>query len=53
MDCPFCSARISKRAKACPKCGREPFLDCQICRSNILAGTAVCPECGDPDPFNP
>jgi len=52
MDCPFCSGRISKRAKACPKCGREPFLDCQICRSNILAGTAVCPECGDPDPFN-
>jgi RNA polymerase subunit RPABC4/transcription elongation factor Spt4 len=53
MDCPFCSARISKRANACPKCGRKPFLDCRICGSNILAGTAVCPECGDPDPFNP
>jgi hypothetical protein len=53
MSCPFCPARISKRAKECPKCGRAPFLDCGICGSNILAGSAVCPECGDPDPFNP
>jgi RNA polymerase subunit RPABC4/transcription elongation factor Spt4 len=53
VDCPFCSARISKRAHECPKCGREPFLDCQICGANIIAGSAVCPECGDPDPFNP
>jgi RNA polymerase subunit RPABC4/transcription elongation factor Spt4 len=52
MDCPFCPARISKRAHKCPKCGRAPYLACQICASRILAGSAVCPECGDPDPFN-
>jgi hypothetical protein len=53
MDCPFCSARISRRATQCPKCEKEPFLDCQICGERIVAGSSVCPECGDPDPFNP
>jgi hypothetical protein len=53
MDCPFCSARISKRAQQCPKCGKEPFLDCGICGASIVASAAACPECGDPDPFNP
>jgi RNA polymerase subunit RPABC4/transcription elongation factor Spt4 len=53
MECPHCSALISRRAKECPKCEREPFLDCQICGASIVAGSPVCPECGDPDPFNP
>jgi hypothetical protein len=51
MECPACSARISKRAQSCPKCGRAPYEHCQICASRILANATPCPECGDPLPF--
>jgi len=52
MECPFCNARISKRAPTCPKCGVAPHAKCQICDAKISSGCSVCPECGDPDPFN-
>jgi len=51
MDCPACTARISKRAERCPKCGRAPYEHCQICASRILTNAVSCPECGDPLPF--
>ena len=52
MVCPFCDARISKRAATCPKCGVAPWAECQICDAQISSGCSVCPECGDPEPFN-
>ncbi len=52
MGCPSCAARISRRAPACPKCGKAPFAHCQICTSRILSNSASCPECGDPSPFH-
>lgn len=51
MGCPGCAARISKRAKRCPKCGEAPFAPCGICGERIVAGSPECPECGDPEPF--
>ena len=51
MACPSCSARISKRAPKCPKCGQSPYRSCQICAALILVNSAACGECGDPDPF--
>ncbi len=53
MRCPSCGAKISERAKECPKCGVAPWAECGICRARIRSGSSICPECGDPDPFNP
>ena len=52
MACPFCNARISKRAHTCPKCGVAPWAGCQICGAQISSDCSACPECGDPDPFS-
>jgi len=48
--CENCGARISRRARRCPKCGKEVerFITCEDCGAKVPADAEECPECGGP-----
>jgi hypothetical protein len=51
MSCPECDARISDKARFCPKCGfpvAEAFVTCPECNKRVPRENDNCPECGCP-----
>jgi len=53
IQCEECSAQVSDKAKACPKCGnpidtvKPEFFSCPKCDHELLKGSLSCNECGN------
>ena len=53
VNCKKCNARISIRARKCPKCGykTERYIECSDCGAKVSSDLDTCPECGAPLDF--
>jgi RNA polymerase subunit RPABC4/transcription elongation factor Spt4 len=56
INCVECDAKISDKAKACPRCGcpKQPEKDlvaCRECEAIIPFDSSSCPGCGFPNPL--
>lgn len=48
--CSYCGAKISSKARICPKCKNTRFITCEECKTNVsIHHKGDCPECGNPD----
>ena len=50
-ECPQCHARVSKKARFCPKCGRgapKGWVTCPSCRKWVGNDSKYCPHCNTP-----
>lgn len=50
-ECPQCHARVSKKARFCPKCGRgapKGWVTCPSCRKWVGNDSNFCPHCNHP-----